>query len=219
MITGRAGSRRLGLLAPALLVLVLGACAAPPPASAPPPEPSAYVAPPVTEAPSAPLIAVPTIDASLGNQKPPTSAPTHVSVPSLKIDMAVDSTGLDDAGSMALPANPDTAAWYRFGPGPGTEGATVIAAHVDSLRYGLGPFARFADAPAGTEIMLQTADGTTHRYAVESVQSTGKPDVPWTTIFDRTGPSRLTLVTCGGEFNYTTRQYQSNIIVTAIPVP
>ena len=120
---------------------------------------------------------------------------------------------------MQLAANPEIASWYRFGPAPGTTGATVIAAHVDSLRYGLGPFARLADAPAGTEITISSADGVEHVYAVESVQSTGKPEVPWATIFDRTGAPRLTLVTCGGEFNYTTKQYQSNIVVTALPVP
>ena len=158
------------------------------------------------------------MDASLANQPPVAAAPTRVSVPSVNIDMAVESAGLDAAGSMALAANPDTASWYRFGPAPGAVGATVIAAHVDSLRYGLGPFARLADVPAGTEIVVADAAGIDHRYAVESVQSTTKTEVPWPTIFDRTGAPRLTLVTCGGEFNYTTRQYQSNVIVTAVPV-
>ena len=215
MSTGRAGSRRVAILAPALLALVISGCSAAPAAPAAP-APSASVAPIVP--PPTPAVDVPTVDASLANQKPVGAAPSSIQIPSLNIDMAVESAGLDTVGSMALPANPDTASWYRFGPAPGAEGATVIAAHVDSLRYGLGPFARLAGASAGTEITVLAADGVEHRYALESVQSAGKPEVPWATIFDRTGAPRLTLVTCGGEFNYTTWQYQSNIIVTAIPV-
>lgn len=218
MSNGRAGSRGIAILAPALLALVISGCsaspAAPPALSVPiPSESVAPIAPPPTAA-----VDVPTVDASLANQKTVGAAPSRIQIPSLNIDMAVESAGLDAAGSMALPFNPDTASWYRFGPAPGAEGATVIAAHVDSLRYGLGPFARLADAPPGTEITVLAVDGVAHRYALESVQSAGKPEVPWATVFDRTGEPRLTLVTCGGEFNYTTRQYQSNILVAAVPV-
>jgi sortase (surface protein transpeptidase) len=121
---------------------------------------------------------------------------------------------------MGLPKNPAIAAWYKFGPAPASAaGATVIAAHVDSLEYDVGPFARLATAPAGTEIVLSLADGSERRYSVASVTLTLKPDVPWPAVFDRTGPARLTLVTCGGEFDYTARRYLSNVIVSATPVP
>ena len=128
--------------------------------------------------------------------------------------------GLADNAAMALPANPAVAAWYRYGAGPASPaGATVVAAHVDSLAYAIGPFARLADAPAGTEIVLETADGGAHRYAVASVDSVEKPSVPWASVFDRAGQPRLVLVTCGGEFDYDARRYLSNVIVTAVPVP
>lgn len=162
---------------------------------------------------------VPTVDAAPANQPVAAAGPVRVRVDPLALDMAVEAASLDATGSMALAENPDVASWYRFGPAPGAEGATVIAAHVDSLRYGLGPFAKLATAAPGTVVVITTADGVDHRYAVDSVQSTVKSEVAWGTIFDRTGPPRLTLVTCGGEFNYTTRQYQSNTIVTATPLP
>ena len=53
---------------------------------------------------------------------------------------------------------------------------------------------------------------------MESVQTVTKQDVPWDAIFDRSGPSRLTLVTCGGEFDYDARTYLSNVIVSANPI-
>ncbi len=39
----------------------------------------------------------------------------------------------------------------------------------------------------------------------------------WVAAFDRAGPPRLTLVTCGGEFDYENRRYLSNLVLTAIP--
>ena len=37
-------------------------------------------------------------------------------------------------------------------------------------------------------------------------------------VLSPTAEDRLTLVTCGGEFDYDARRYLSNVIVTAAPV-
>jgi hypothetical protein len=37
-------------------------------------------------------------------------------------------------------------------------------------------------------------------------------------VFDRRGPARLVLVTCGGRFDTTTKHFLDNIVVTAVPV-
>ena len=36
-------------------------------------------------------------------------------------------------------------------------------------------------------------------------------------LFTRTGPARLVLVTCGGEFDADVRSYRSNVVVVADP--
>ncbi|WP_165789003.1 class F sortase [Cryobacterium zongtaii] len=163
---------------------------------------------------------VPRRSADLAGLAGPVSAPVRVRVPALGIDMPIEAVGLAEDAAMALPANPAVAAWYRYGAGPGSPaGATVVAAHVDSLVYDIGPFALLADAPAGTEIVLETADGGAYRYTVASVDSVEKPAVPWESVFDRSGQPRLTLVTCGGEFDYDARRYLSNVFVTAVPAP
>jgi hypothetical protein len=188
----------------------------PVPARVPSPSPT----PPASEPPAPPVPEVPRRSADLAGLAGPVSAPVRVRVPDLGIDMPIEAVGLADDAAMALPADPAVAAWYRYGAGPGSAaGATVVAAHVDSLAYDIGPFAQLADAPAGTEIVLETADGGTHRYSVASVDSVEKPSVPWASVFDRAGQPRLTLVTCGGEFDYDARRYLSNVIVTAVPVP
>ena len=204
-----------GLLGRPALQTILPADTAtpPPPATLRPAVPPALASAPV-------LPSVPRQSTDLAGQPAPVTAPVRVQVESLGIDMPIDPVGLADTGAMALPENPAVAAWYRYGPGPGSPaGATVVAAHVDSLVYDLGPFARLADAPAGTEIVLQTGDGAAHRYTVASIDSVEKQAVPWAGVFDRAGQPRLTLVTCGGEFDYEARRYLSNVIVTAVPVP
>ncbi|WP_235492650.1 MULTISPECIES: class F sortase [unclassified Leifsonia] len=132
--------------------------------------------------------------------------------------MGVQPVGTADTGAMALPPDPADAAWYRFGSWPGhTEGATVIAAHVDALDYDIGPLSRLPEATAGTEIFVTVDDGSTMRYIVQTEGMVRKPEVDWPSVFDRNGPPRLVVVTCGGEFDYERRVYLDNVVVTAMP--
>lgn len=246
---GRGGDRVAPVLVGGLLVGLLSGCGAPaagpagtdpaggspgargsasatapddPGSSTAPGNPGSSTAPTTTPAPTAPPAAVPDVprqSADLSGQPVPVSEPVRVQVASLGIDMPIEGVGLDGE-AMALPANPAVAAWYRYGPAPDSPaGSTVVAAHVDSLVYNLGPFALLADAPAGTEIVLTTADGAPHRYSIAAIDTVEKQAVPWAGVFDRTGPPRLTLVTCGGEFDYQARRYLSNVIVSAVPAP
>jgi hypothetical protein len=175
--------------------------------------------PPVPESPVVAVPAVPIVDASVQNQAPIAAAPSQVTVASLGVDVPIIPVGLDGAGNMELPADPAIAGWYEYGPAPeSAAGATVVAAHVDSLTYGLGPFAALADAEPGTQIVVTDARGAARTYAVSSIETTGKGEVVWASIFDRSGPPRFVLVTCGGEFDYSTRHYLSNVIIIATPV-
>lgn len=216
--TMRAATTGLSSLVAACAVLAaLAACSIDPAAGPAPAAPSASTAP----APPPAQAAVPDIpvnSADLDAQAPVPVAPVRIAIPALGIDMAVLPMGLDPSGAMGLPANPAEAGWYRHGAWPGSaSGATVIAAHVDSLYYELGPLARLGDATPGMAIVVTSADGSERRYAVAEDGLISKPEVPWADVFDRSGPSSLVVVTCGGEFDYERRSYLSNVIVTALP--
>jgi sortase (surface protein transpeptidase) len=144
--------------------------------------------------------------------------PARLRIPSLDIDLSVKSVGVQEDGSMQVPENPSVVGWYRFGPGVASDsGATVLAAHVDSLRYGLGPFARLKDLQPGAEVLVDDRDGRTTAYRVDRITRTGKAELVDTGVFDRTGRPRLQLITCGGSFDTQSRTYSDNVIVTAIP--
>ena len=196
----------------AITVLLLAGCSAPPSAEQPAPEPTR---PPST---SANLPDIPVVSAKL---QPARTAvpPTSVEVPGTGIRVSVTPVGVQPDGLMELPADVKVAGWYRFGADPLSEtGTTVIAAHVDSIEYGLGPFAGLKGLAAGTEIVVTMTSGEQVRYAIQSVTSVLKEQLPLADVFDRDGDPRLVLITCGGQFNYATGSYSDNIVVTAIPV-
>lgn len=210
-------------------VLVLGGCtvtdqadqvgqASPRASSSPRAGADAMPTPTSTPSPAPPAAEVPRSSAALDDQpRTATVAPTRVIVPSLDIDVPVSPEGIDDEGALALPEDPAVASWYRFGPSPSSpEGTTVVAAHVDSVRYGIGPFSRLATAPAGTTVTVAAEDGSRVDYVVDRVELAPKTGIDWSQVFDREGPPRLALVTCGGDFDSGTGHYVSNVIVTAV---
>lgn len=211
--------------ASAVLGLLAGCVAAPSGGgavteSAPATSPAAEGSRPAAAAPPASVPDVPRQSASLEDQRRETPpAPARIEVPALGIDMTIQPVGLDADGNMGLFDDPAIAAWYQWGPAPASDaGSTVIAAHVDSLEYRVLPFARLRDAAPGTEVFVTDAAGTRHAYAVQTLEVFDKEAVDWDAAFDRSGAPRLTLVTCGGEFDYTARTYLSNLVVTATPL-
>jgi hypothetical protein len=46
-----------------------------------------------------------------------------------------------------------------------------------------------------------------------------KQVLPLASLFQRAGPPRLVLVTCGGEFIPELRSYRDNVVVVSEPVP
>jgi LPXTG-site transpeptidase (sortase) family protein len=147
---------------------------------------------------------------------PPPPAAARVIVPSLSIDMPIDPLGVDANNLMELPVSPFAAAWYRFGPAPASEqGATVIAAHVDSLSEGVGPFSQLRRAEVGALVTVIDAAGVAHDYRVVSVERIAKAEVPLDRVFTKQGDPVVVLVTCGGEWNRQAESYRDNYIVTA----
>lgn len=142
--------------------------------------------------------------------------PVFVELPGMDITADVVPVGLADDGQMELPDDPKVVGWYRFGPAAAAgAGSVVIAGHVDSRRYGIGPLARLVDAEKGAEVVVRTEAGEVHTYAVVEVQVIPKADLPIAEIFSRDGAERLVLITCTGEFDGT--RYEDNAVVIAEP--
>lgn len=145
--------------------------------------------------------------------------PSSVVIARIGVRMPVLAVGVAADGQMALPPNPANVGWYSYGPRPGDRaGATVLAAHIDAPGYGIGPLARLGELRPGDVITVVTGD-TSRRYVVSSTRHLEKSSLDLTSLFARTGPPRLHLITCGGDFDAQKRHYEQNVVVLAFPAP
>lgn len=216
--------RRLtAVLVTAVLVttsLVLAGCTSVTDTPSPAPKPTVDLEPSPRPAPTA-AVDVPVAPADLASATVASRVPpVGLTIPALDLEVPIDPVGVQADGQMEVPPLAERAGWYRFGASPGdTEGTAVVAAHVDSIASaGLGPFARLGELAVGDVVEVTLEDGTVRRYAVASVASVPKTEVPWADVFTRDGGPRLVLVTCGGDFRRDVRSYTNNIIVTADPI-
>ena len=156
----------------------------------------------------------PSINAHTTSTPTAAAAPTRVVLPRLGVDMPVEAQGVDGNGQMGLPPDPGVAGWYRFGAAPADgAGAVVVAAHVDSKRLGVGPFVRLGSARAGDEVELWVA-GARITYRVSQVARVDKAQLDAQGLFSLSGPPRLHLVTCTGDY-VAGSGYAQNLVVVA----
>jgi hypothetical protein len=144
--------------------------------------------------------------------------PVRLVAPSVGIAMPVDPTGVARDGQMELPDDIRRIGWYEYGPSPGgPRGAAVLAGHVDSDEQGVGPLARLRDLDVGDRLVVRLDDGTSDPYRVDDVLRIRKGDLDLDAVFDRAGPARVHVLTCGGRFDASTGQYEDNVLVIARP--
>jgi LPXTG-site transpeptidase (sortase) family protein len=141
------------------------------------------------------------------------------------------SVGLD--GVMPNPDGADDVAYYDFsawpgkGGGPGKGGNAVFAGHVDSgtkaCKNGTVPppctavFWDISQMRIGDEIEVKVA-GVVHKYRVTSNQPVSASEGPWDQIVSATAQESITLITCGGDFNRVTREYNNRQVLVAVRV-
>jgi sortase (surface protein transpeptidase) len=148
-----------------------------------------------------------------------TPRPVELRIPAIDVRVAVDVVGLDAAGQVEVPIDVARSGWYRFSAKPGSgAGSTVIVGHVDGVDQGAGAFYDLRSLNPGDTITLTRADDRQVTYEVVARERFSKDRVPLRELFSRTGPERLTLITCGGPFDPASLEYTDNIVVTALPV-
>ena len=148
-----------------------------------------------------------------------TPRPVELRIPAIDVRVAVDVVGLDAAGQVEVPVDVARSGWYRFSAKPGSgEGSTVIVGHVDGVDQGAGAFYDLRSLNPGDTVTLTRADDRQVTYEVVARERFDKDRVPLRELFSRSGPERLTLITCGGPFDPASLEYTDNIVVTAVPV-
>lgn len=152
--------------------------------------------------------------AAVAADQPAPGTPVRVRAPAAGLDARLTGTGLDPSGALAVPADPAVAGWYADGPLPGRAGPAVLAGHVDWA----GRPAVFAGVPRlapGDELVVDRADGTSARFAVQRVVQVPKDRFPAEAVYGPVAGAELRLITCGGAFDPATGSYADNVVVFA----
>ena len=125
--------------------------------------------------------------------------PVAVRVPGARHPAPVEARTTDPVdGGLDLPDDASTVAWWASGSGPGDDrGSVVLAAHVNYLGQ-TGPFSDLADLRPGGAVVVESADGQTHRYVVRDVRSAAEDGAGPRGAVPHDRPAVLALVTCGG---------------------
>lgn len=141
----------------------------------------------------------------------------RLAVPAIGISAPVAALGGHRSGLLEVPSLSSAwdVGWYRFSAAPGHQGNAVLVGHVDTYQ-GPAVFYDLYQLRRGDRIYL-TANGghRSVRYVVRWVREVSKRRFPTGLVFGHTHARRLWLITCGGDFDYATRSYEDNIIVSA----
>ncbi len=161
-----------------------------------------------------PAMGIEELAAAAATEEP---VPTTISIERLGLDdTTVLAVGVEPNGEMTVPPPLDVG-WYRFGPTPGEAGSAVLAGHIAS--DGIPGAFRYLDRlEAGDLVTVGFDDGSSQTFAVDAQLQVDKTELPFDIMFARSGPPKLALITCGGEFDYDARSYTDNVVVTASPV-
>ncbi len=147
--------------------------------------------------------------------RPPRAAPVRLRIPLLGVDAPIVPVATGTTGELGVPDDPQIVGWWQVGGAPGAAGAAgVLDGHVDTARDGAGALFRAAALRPGDAIAVETRAGVTDGFVVRTVRRYAKAALPLE-VFRAGADPQLVLITCGGRFDHSTRQYSDNIVVVA----
>lgn len=147
-----------------------------------------------------------------GRSGPP--PPGRLIIRSIGVNAQVLGVTVDKQGNMGVTSTSYDVGWYSPGVVPGGPGDAVIDGHLDWYDTSRAVFYNLKSVNMGDDIEVQRLDGVTKHFKVTSVKTVAyNAQVPG--LFANTGPSRLSLITCGGSWNQKLGQYLQRVIVDA----
>jgi hypothetical protein len=141
-------------------------------------------------------------------------APVGLAVEAAGIDAGIEALRVVD-GAMQDPSGPWVVAWYENLGALGAIGNIVMAGHIDYWNVGPAVFYNLSTLEPGDEIVVTGDDGKTYPFAVEWVREYDSASMPLDEVAGPTPDQSLTLITCGGAFDYVNGLYLQRTVVRA----
>jgi len=150
-----------------------------------------------------------------GKRKVP--APVRLVIPAIGVNTRLIRLGITSNDTLQVPVSAAIAGWFTGGPRPGAVGASIIAGHIDSYS-GPGVFFRLRELHRGEGVYITRANGSVARFRIIAVRRYAKDRFPTAKVYGAVPDPELRLITCGGQFDYATGSYLSNVVVYAVLV-
>lgn len=141
--------------------------------------------------------------------------PKKIRISKISIDSFVQKIGVDQHGKVAVPNNVHLAGWFADSVKPSQRGLSIIDGHV-SGRKEQGVFKRIGELEMNDEFEIELGDGSIKNYKVLEIKQVKESDAA-AVLFNQNPKvaSQLNLITCGGNFDTKTNQYEDRVIVSA----
>lgn len=225
-------SRRALVAAAVAAVLVIGggtaiAVAATSQKSAPQPPAAAQTPAPTTSAAPSPGRSTPAPSTAHATGHQPTfttrgpllprAAPTALSIPAINVHSSLLQLGINADHSVQVPPleRDSRAGWYKYSPTPGQLGPAILLGHIDSAKYGPGIFFELGKLKPGDPVSVTRADGTVAVFRIDKVAEYPKSTFPTLEVYGNIDHAGLRLITCGGKFDFSSHNYEDNIVAYA----
>ncbi len=146
-----------------------------------------------------------------------TVSPIGLAIETAGVDAGIEALRVVD-GAMQDPTGPWVVAWYENLGSLGTAGNIVMAGHIDYWNVGPAVFYNLSTLAPGDEIIVSGDNGKAYPFAVEWVRQYDSASIPLDEVAGPTEEQSLTLITCGGTFDYANGHYLQRTVVRATRV-
>jgi hypothetical protein len=143
--------------------------------------------------------------------------PARLVIPAIGVRTKLIRLGITSRGTLQVPASAAVAGWFTGSPRPGAIGASILAGHIDS-HSGPGVFFRLRDLHRGQKVYVTGANGSVATFRITAVRVYAKDRFPTAAVYGPVPDAELRLITCGGQFDYATGSYLSNVVAYAVLV-
>ena len=140
--------------------------------------------------------------------------PVSINIADAQIDAAVEEREIVN-GVMQDPSGPWVVSWYKETPRLGADGNTVMSCHLDYWDVGPAVCYNIGSLQKGQLITVNGDDGKIYTYKVDWVRQYDAENAPIQEIVGPTSKRALTLITCGGPFDYQNGVYLQRTVVRA----
>lgn len=138
--------------------------------------------------------------------------PLSIQIEKAQVDAQVETIEIVN-GVMQDPTGPWVVSWYKETARLGEIGNIVMAGHLDYWDVGAAVFYNITQLTKGDTVSVIGDDSETYTYEVDWIRNYDTANAPIQEIVGPTDEENLTLITCGGPFDYASGVYLQRTVV------